>query len=157
MESSCPAPTRAEAIRRARAYDGDEVIALETAKERIREAKVDAARKRFVEGPVLALPVDGQFNYSFNPHAVLALDADSTLYEGEVQVSDAWGVLRSSEGFLVVRRNGSIVRVQVPAPTEVNSRPLKGDGWVLTLEKGWLIGPGARPGEYVLKPESTSR
>lgn len=151
MESSCPAPTRAEAIRRARAYDGDEVIALETAKERIREAKVDAARKRFVEGPVLALPVDGQFNYSFNPHAVLALDADSTLYEGEAQVSDAWGVLKCSEGFLLVRRNGLIVRVQVPAPMDANARPLKGDGWTLDLQKGWLLSPGERSGDYVLK------
>ncbi len=151
-----PAPTRAEAIRRAQAYDGDEVIAIETARERVREAKVDAARKRFVEGPVLVLPVGGQFNYSFNPHAVLALDADSTVYEGEVQVSDAWGVLRSSEGFLMVRRNGMIVRVQVPAPVNANSRPLKGDGWTLTLEKGWRVAPGDRAGDYVLKPQDVS-
>ncbi len=107
--------------------------------------------------PVMTLPVHAQFNFSFNPHAVLAVDADSTLYKGDVQVGDAWGVLRSSEGFLIVRRNGSIVRVQVPAPAEVNWRPLKGDGWILILEKGWLVAPGARPGDYALKPESTSR
>ena len=152
-EIKLPAPARAEATRRAQAYDGDEIIALETARERARQEKVNAARKRFVEGPVLVLPVNGQFNYNFNPHAVLALDADSTLYEGEVQVSDAWGVLHSSEGFLMVRRNGLIVRVQVPAPPDANSRPLKGDGWTLTLQKGWRVGPGDRPGDYVLKHE----
>ncbi len=147
-----PAPDRAEATRRAEPYDGDEVIAQETAKERGRAEKVNAARKRFVESPVLILPVDGQFHYTFNPNAVLPVDGDLTVYEGEVQVSDTWGVLRSSNGFLMVRRNDSIVRVQVPAPAEVNSRPLKGDGWTLVPQKGWTLVPGDRAGDYVLKP-----
>src|SRR5262249_39556581 len=52
------APDRAEAIRRSHAYDGDEVIAQETAKERVCAEKANAVRKRFVEDHVLILPVD---------------------------------------------------------------------------------------------------
>jgi len=150
-EIKLPAPGRAEAVRRAQPYDGDEVIALETMREREHEEKVSAARKQFIEGPVLMLPVDGQFNYSFNPHAVLAVDEDSTVYEGEVQVSDVWGVLHSSNGFLMLRRNGSIAGVHVSAPADPNSRPLKGDGWTLDLRSGWAVVPGSRKGDLTLK------
>jgi hypothetical protein len=149
-----PAPDRGEAVRRAEVYNGDAIIAQETAKERVREVKVSAARKQFVDGPVLILPVSPQFGYTFNPNALLAIDGDTTVYDGEVQATDAWGVLQSSDGFLVVRHNGPIVRVQVPAPAEVNTRPLKGDGWTLVLQKGWVLAPGDRAGDYVLKPES---
>ena len=149
-----PAPDRGEAIRRAQAYNGDGIIAQETAKERLREEEVSAARKQFVEGPVLILPAGTQFGYTFNPNALLAIDGDTTVYEGEVQASGAWGVLQSSKGFLVIRHNGPIVRVQVPAPAQVNSRPLKGDGWTLVLQKGWVLATGDRAGDYVLKPEN---
>jgi hypothetical protein len=144
-------PDRTEATRRAQAYDGDEVIALETARARQHEARASAARRRFIDGPVLILPVDGQFGYSFNPNAVLALDGDATVYEGEVQVSDVWGVLHSSNGFLMVRQSGSIVRVQVPAPSDPNLRPLKGDGWTIEVRPGWTVAPASRAGDFTLK------
>jgi hypothetical protein len=150
-EIKLPAPDRAEATRRAQAYDGDEVIAQETAAEREREEKVSAARKRFIDGPVLILPPGDQFNYTFNPNAVLALDEELTLYEGDLQVSDAWGVLHTSNGVLMVRRNGPIVRAQMPSPTDPNARPLKGDGWRLELEPGWTVVPASRAGDFTLK------
>jgi hypothetical protein len=149
-EIKLPAPGRAEAMRRAQTYEGDEVIVLETAREREREEKVSAARKRFVDGPVLILKPSDKLNYTFNPHAVLAVDENSTVYEGKVQVSDAWGVLRSSEGFLAVGRNGPIVRIQVSAPADPTSRPLRGDGWTLELEPGWTVVPAPRGGDYTL-------
>jgi hypothetical protein len=150
-EIKSPAPDRAEATRRAQAYDGAEVIARETAKEREREEEVSAARKRFIDGPVLILPPGEQFNYTFDPNAVLAVDEDSTVYEGGLQVSGAWGVLHSSNGLLMVRRNGLIVRAQIPAPTDRKARPLKGDGWVLELQPGWTVIPASRAGDFTLK------
>ena len=66
--------------------------------------------------PVLMLPVGQEFHYTFDPNAVLGLDDKLTLYEGEIQVSDAWGLLKTTEGALLVRGNGRLVRVQVPAP-----------------------------------------
>jgi hypothetical protein len=150
-EIKLPAPDRAEATRRAQAYDGDEVIARETAEERERVENVNAARKRFIDGPVLILPPGEQFNYTFNPNAVLAVDEEATLYEGGLQVSDAWGVLHTSNGLLMVRRNGLIVRAQVPAPTDASARPLKGDGWMLELDPGWTVVPDSRAGHFTLK------
>ena len=85
---------KTEALRRAERYDGSEVVAIETEREAEHQARVAAARKAFVEGPVLMLPVGQEFNYTFDPNAVLALDDKLTLYEGEIQVTDAWGLLK---------------------------------------------------------------
>ncbi len=113
-----PAPDKTEALRRAERYEGSEVIAIETRREEQHQAQVAAAKKLFVEGPVLVLPVSQKFGYTFDPNAVLALDETLTLYQGDVQVTDEWGVLKASEGALFARENGKIVRVQVPAPAD---------------------------------------
>lgn len=144
---------RAEAIHRAKGYDGEEVIAIEARRQRRREDQIASARKRFIEGPVLILPVGNEFNYSFDPNAVVAVDDSLTLYNGNVQVSDAWGILHSSEGVLMVRRGGLIVRVQVPAPSDPakgGTRPIKGDRWTIDLKAGWTVAPASRPGDLTL-------
>lgn len=147
-----PAPNKKEAVRRAQAYQGDEIIALETQRNRERQARLTAARKRFVDDPVLILPVGEQFSYGFDPNHVLSVDESSTVYEGG-QVSDIWGVLHSPDGFLIVRRANRVLRVQVPAPVNSQERPLKGEGWTLELAPGWSLAPGPRPGDSTLKQQ----
>jgi hypothetical protein len=139
-----------DAIKRARSYDGDEVIALETQRDRERQAQLAAARQRFIAGPVLVLPVGELFNYGFDPNHVVSVDESSTVYEGG-QVSDVWGVLRAPDGFLIVRGANRVMGVQVPAPINAQVRPLKGDGWTLELKPGWTLAPGPRPGDFALK------
>jgi len=146
-----PEVKHAEAVQRAGSYDGDEVIALETRRDEVRQAKLNEARKRFVDGPVLIFPVGSQFNYGFDPNNVLGIDEDSTVYLGDVQVSDEWGILKASNGFMLVRQAGHVVRVQVPAPADTDQRPIKGEGWTLELQAGWQVGPGDRKGDLVLK------
>jgi hypothetical protein len=148
-----PAPDKAEAMRRAERYDGSEVMAIETEKEEKHQARVAAARKLFVDGPVLVLPVGETFNYTFDPNAVLALDDKLTVYEGHIQVTDAWGLLKTS-GVLFTRENGKIVRVQVPAPTDASKTPLAGKGWTMELQPGWQSVPEGRPGDFAVKPKA---
>jgi len=143
-----------QAIRRAQSYDGEEVIALETQRDRDRQARLAAARKRYIEGQVLVLPPDALFGYGFDPNHVLSLDASSTVYEGG-QVSDVWGVLRAPGGFLIVRGANRVLRVQVPAPADAQERPLKGEGWTLELTPGWSLEPGPRSGDWALKRQNT--
>jgi hypothetical protein len=147
------AVSEAEAVRRAQAYDGKEVIALEVQRDRTRQAQMATARKRYIDGPVLVLPADGQFRYGFDPNQVVSVDESSTVYEGG-QVSDVWGVLRASGGFLIVRGTKGVLRVQVPAPADAKERPLKGEGWTLELTPGWALEPGPRPGDWTLKRQS---
>lgn len=145
------ATDRPGAARRAEAYNGNEVIALETRRQARRDEQIATARKRFFEGAILMLPVGNEFNYSFDPNAVVAVDESSTLYNGKVQVTDDWGILQSSDGVLMVRQGGRIVRVQVPAPVEANARPLKADHWTLELKGGWTVAPVSRPGDLIVQ------
>jgi hypothetical protein len=146
--------SKAEALRRAERYDGSEVIAIETEREAKHQAQVAAAKKRLVDGPVLKLPVGAGFGYTFDPNAVLALDDQLTLYQGDVQVTDTWGVLRASEGAVFLRENGNIVRVQVPAPKETAKPPLAGDGWTLELKPEWEVVREGSPGDVIVRRKS---
>jgi hypothetical protein len=150
-----PTPNKAEALRRAERYDGGEVVAIETEREEEHQARVVAAKKSFVDGPVLVLPVGQEFNYTYDPNAVLALDDKMTLYEGDsVQVTDEWGLLKTTEGAMFVRESGKIMRVQVPAPTETSKMPLTGKGWTLELNPGWEVAPQGRPNDFAARRKS---
>ena len=111
--------------------------------------------KLFVDGPVLVLPAAKEFNFTFDPNAVLALDDKLTLYEGEIKVTDEWGVLKTTEGVVIVRENGRFVCAQVPAPADLSKTPLAGTGWTLTLKPDWQAVPEGRPGDLALKRKST--
>ncbi len=145
------AVNKEEALRRAQRYDGSEVVAIETEREKTHQARVAAARKLFVDGPILVLPVGQEFNYTYDPNAVLALDDKLTLYEGEIPVTDEWGLLKTTEGAVVARENGKIVRVQVPAPTDANKTPLTGKGWTLELKPGWEAVREGRAGDVTVR------
>ena len=145
---------KTEALRRGERYDGREVVAIETEREAKHQARVAAARKTFVDGPVLTLPVGQEFNYTFDPNAVLALDDKLTLYEGEIQVTDAWGLLKTTEGALFVRGDSGFERVQVPAPADVSKTPLTGKGWTLELKPQWQVVPAGRAADFAVRPRS---
>jgi hypothetical protein len=147
-----PAPDKTNAMRRAELYDGDEVVAIETEKEVKHQARVAAARKLFVDGPVLVLPVSQDFNYTYDPNEVLALDDKMTLYESDnVQVTDQWGLLKTTDGALIVRENGKLARVQVPAPADASKTPLTVKGWTLKLKPGWEVVPQGRAGDFAVR------
>src|SRR5712692_8188907 len=64
-----PALSKMEALRRAERYDGGEVVTIETRREEKHQAQVTAAKKLFVDGPILTLPVGKEFNFTFDPNA----------------------------------------------------------------------------------------
>jgi hypothetical protein len=143
-------------LERAHTYHGDYVIAAETERENIFRERLAKLRAKFLTGPLLILPVGKTFSYGFNPNEVVPLDDSNTIYLSS-RVTDDWGTLDAPGGFLMVRRAGLIVRLQVPAPHDSSAQPLRGEGWTLTPQKGWVLVPGARAGDYVLKPESRSQ
>lgn len=139
-----------EALRRAPAYDGDELAAMEARRETERQQQLAKYRGLLLEQPVLVLPLSKQVSYSFNPNNVVALDETATVYP-TLRVVDEWGILEVSGGGLVVRQGGWVARVQVSAPADAAARPLEGSGWKLALNPGWQLAPGARPGDWTVK------
>jgi len=139
--------TQSEAVRRAQAYDGDEIITLENDREAGRQKLIADAKARLIDGPLLILPLSPDVQYTFDPNTLLAIDDNNTLYP-TAQVTDEWGTLRVENGALLVRDKGRLVRAQVPAPADANSP--QGDGWKLDLKLGWKLEKGARPGDRIL-------
>lgn len=141
-------PDEASARTAARSYGGDEVIAAESRRQGKLEQRLAEIRRRFIEGPVLVLPVFGKFEFGFNPNDVVPLDERSTVY-GWLRVSDEWGVLEANGGMLV-REKGQVTRSVVPAPAKTNGSDgstVSGDDWKLELKAGFRIAPGPRPGD----------
>ncbi len=135
-----------EALARAKRYDGEEIIALETKRDERRQRELAEARKKFVDGPVLVLKPGENFGYSFNPNNVIAVDENSVVYP-ELKVTDAWGILNVDGGAMLVREKGMISRVVVPAP---QAGAMKGDGWELELKPGWELVAEGRPGDLTV-------
>jgi hypothetical protein len=142
------------ALAAARAYDGDAVIAAETQRATRMEKNIADMRRRFVDGPVLVLPAAGNINFGFDPNGVVALNESSVIYR-PLHASDGWGLLEASAA-MIVRENGSIRRVVVPAPTNTVGDKLSGEGWKLQLEPGFKVAPGPRAGDFVVQKDSTT-
>ncbi|HKW76692.1 MAG TPA: hypothetical protein VJN64_14270 [Terriglobales bacterium] len=147
------APTEAEAVTRSRKYDGDEVIAHEKVHETQRQKIIAEQRSRLIEGPVLVLPLGPNVNYGFDPDEVTAIDEQSSVFGGDVQVTDDWGVLKSTGGVLIVRENGKLVRVQVPAPENPTVTSITGSGWALDLKPGWKLVSGPRAHDWTVQKQ----
>lgn len=144
-------PTEAllpEVTRRATAYGYRDVRDAEEARERTRAARQAGLRQRFVEGPVLRLPLM-EMRLGFDPGRVEPLDSAGTVY-GTLRIVDRWGVLDVTTGGGLVRDWAEAI---VPAPTDANGTRVSGEGWTLELAAGWTMVPGARTGDFqILAP-----
>ena len=133
-------------------YNGERVIAIETAREETRLAREAEHRARFVDGPVLRMAPGSEFSFSFDPNDAVNLEGIGTVY-GSTRVVDGWGILEVESGGALFVRNaeGWITGVVVPAPG-ASGRPVAGEGWSLALADGWELAPGDRDGDWVVRP-----
>ena len=133
-------------------YNGERVIANETAREETRLAREAELRGRFVDGPVLLMAPGSEFSFSFDPNDAVNLEGIGTVY-GSTRVVDGWGVLEVESGGALFRRNeeGWITGVLVPVPSDAATPPSAGNGWRLDLAPDWEIVPGDRAGDWVVR------
>lgn len=149
-----PSDLPGEAQKAAARFAGDEVARAEK-KRAAEKAERDARhRARFVDGPVLEVPLGAKLSYSFDFNQIQPLAGAGNVY-GVVRIVDAWGILDASAGgaLLATNANGSPSSARVPAPADLSppdqaARPIAGDGWTLTLEPGWTLAPGERKGDW---------
>lgn len=141
------AALEAEALRRAQAYDGDEIIARETDRDLQHKKAVADATARLIDGPVLILPLSPNVRYTFDPYNVLAIDENKSAYP-TTQITDVWGILTVDLGALLMRDKGQLVRAQVPALKDENSR--EGSGWRPDLKTGLKLEKAKREGDWMV-------
>ena len=143
-------PTRDDervAATRARVYGGEDLTAAEVRREEARRQVVAGYRARLVEGPVLSIPLRSM-RMSFDPGNLVPLEGLGTVYPN-IRVVDVWGVLNVARGGALMNKTYS--GIVVSAPPDASARPTQGDGWTLELNDGWMLAPGAREGDFVLK------
>jgi hypothetical protein len=135
-------------IARARIYGYDAVASAEHERAARHAEMVSDIERRFVTGPYLQFPQAPELNRSFNPSTLVAVPPNGTYYPtGEFSAN--WGKLSVEGGALLSTDNRSL---RVSVPLEPTARPLKGDGWTLTLSKGWTVRQGSKGYEIVAHP-----
>ena len=137
---------------RVAAYAGQRMIAFERTREANRIAQESRLRSRFIDGPTLTLPVGSKFNFSFDPNGAVPVTGIGIVYESS-RISDEWGTLDVKSGGVLMKRNerGHVTGVVVPAPA-VKDGVVRGDGWQLTLSRGWSASESAvKPGQLIVR------
>lgn len=133
------------ASERAPTYDGVALRVVEEEREKKRQLALAANRAKFVDGPVLVIPLH-HTNIQFNPQNLQPLGKLGTVYP-TMRISSDWGVLEVQNGALL---KPDWSAVSVVAPT-TSSSTLKGDGWTLQLKPNWTVAPAERHGDFTLK------
>ena len=145
-----PGDLKAAATAHLAAYGGKELQASEEERAKKKAQELAGYKSRFVDGPVLILPISRSFNYAFDPTNQVPLEGWGTVYPYLRVVAD-WGILKAEAGALLVIKEGLIQGVRVAVPKDPAARPLKGDGWTLELKPGWAPVAGSKPGDLEIK------
>ncbi len=145
LHIAVPANLQQASEQRAAAYDGATLRASEVERELKRQQILAQYRAKFVDGPILILPLR-KMSIQFNPSNLQPLEKAGTVY-ATMRITDEWGILEASNGALMKPDWSAVI---VVAPAEITGSSLKGDGWTLELKPGWKIVPGARKGDLIL-------
>ncbi len=142
------APERQAEARLAR-YGGEAIRQAEDGRERRRQERLAAYRRRLVDGPVLVIRLQSP-RTQFNPNNLQPLGEHGTVYP-TLRVADAWGILTVTRDALL-GPSWSQVTVSAAANVEKTGGTIASEGWTLELAAGWDLVPGKRPGDFELRP-----
>lgn len=144
-----PKDLQRTAEERAALYGYSAVATAERGREERQRAFLRELTSKFLEGPTLDFPTAPEMSRNFNPGNLVPFPPHGTYYPNGTFAAN-WGKLQvESGGALVAPDNRSL---RVPAPTDPDSRPIRGAGWVLQIAPGWTIRPSGHPGGFVLIP-----
>jgi hypothetical protein len=140
-------PTTDVAVAAAR-YDGAALRTAEEARDRAQQIRVAELRRRFVDGPVLTMPAGG--SGTSDTRGSVGIPGVGTVFFHDFTRSAQWGRLNANDGVLL-SADGS--RLSLPVTEPLEGTTLKGDGWSITLNAGWIVQPAARPGSFTIVRE----
>jgi hypothetical protein len=126
-------------------YDGVTLRTAEEARDRAQQVRVAELRRRFVDGPVLTMPVGG--SGTSDTTGSVGIPGVGTVFFRNFTLSAQWGRLNANGGVLRAA-DGFTLSVPVTGPLEGTT--LQGDGWSATLNSGWVVRPAARPGSFAI-------
>jgi hypothetical protein len=132
----------ANAVEASGRYGGAELRAAEQTRAEQRMARLRELRNRFVDGPVLVVPSGG--GGTFNAVGATPIPGAGTVYVLPYRQSGQWGTLDATNGVLV----GDDGTRRLPGPVRIDDANVTGEGWTVTVAKGWIVRSGPRSGDY---------
>ncbi len=135
-----PRATPGEIARRAKAYGGPAIRAMEEERERLAKKRIADLRQKLVVGPVLILPLEKP-RIQLNPGTLVPMADLGTVYP-TARLAAQWGAITVTKDLLLA---GDWKQATVAAPSEGAGQTWRGDGWTLELKEGWSLGEGPRP------------
>jgi len=148
LASAINRPATTDVAVAAARYDGATLRTAEEARDRAQQLRVAELRRRFVDGPVLTMPAAGRG--TSDTTGSVGIPGVGTVFFRTFTRSAQWGRLEADGGVLR-SADGSTLSVPVSAPLEGTT--LRGDGWSVTLNPGWIVRPAARPGSFTIARE----
>ena len=148
LASAINRPPTTDVAAAAARYDGATLRSAEEARDRAQQTHVAELRRRFVDGPVLTMPAVG--TGTSDTHDSVGIPGAGTVYFHNFTQSGKWGRLEATNGVLR-GADGSTLSVPVTGPLEGTT--LRGEGWSVTVNAGWLVQPASRPGSFTIVRE----
>jgi len=145
LTSAINKPPTTDLASAAARYDGATLRAAEEARDRAQQARVAELRRRFVDGPVLTMPAVGKG--TSDTRDSVGIPGAGTVYFHEFTQSGEWGRLQVNNGVL---RGADGATLSVPVTGPLEGTTLRGDGWTVTVNGGWVVQRAARPGSFVI-------
>lgn len=132
-----------------RYYEGDKITGEEEAREAQRRQREKAYLSKLVDGPVLELLFSKKMSVSFNPSILFPLGDHGTVYP-HITVTDEWGRIEVKGDALM--HNWQRLKVSMPQPPQQGAILTTAE-WTLELAAGWLVVPGPRSGDFLVKKQ----
>jgi hypothetical protein len=154
LQAALKLPEPSPATVKAREADYDDTLRpRELARDPARQAHFAELKARLVDGPVLRLPLAGHHaSYQFNPQTLEALGSSGVVYP-TMKLNADWGALAVEQGALLDKA----MSVAAVTAAGASDDRLQGPGWRLSLNKGWIVAPGERAGDFVVRQEAATR
>src|SRR5262249_21936930 len=143
LASATNRPPTSNLVGAAARYDGATLRAKEEARDRAQQVRVAELRRRFVDGPVLTMP--GAGSGTSDTTGSVGIPGAGTVYFRGFTLSSQWGRLDANNGVL---KSSDGTTLSVPATGPLEGTTLKGEGWTVTVNSGWVLRPAARPGYF---------
>jgi uncharacterized protein (TIGR02145 family) len=149
LASAIKKPAAKDVAAAAARYDGATLRSAEEARDRAQAARVAELRQRFVDGPVLTMPAGG--SGTSDTTGSVGIPGVGTVLFRNFTLSAKWGSFEANNGVLRAADGNTL---SVPVTGRLEGTALRGEGWTATLNSGWVVGPAARPGSFVIVRES---
>jgi hypothetical protein len=148
LATAADRPPTPDPVAAAARYDGATLRAAEEARDRAQQIRVAELLQRFVEGPVLTMPAGG--SGTSDTRGSVGIPGVGTVLFNNFTLSAQWGRLSADSGVL---RSADGRTLSVPVTVPLEGSDLRGDGWSVTLNPGWVVRPAARLGSFAIVRE----